>query len=137
MSDNKYQMSVHKKMLKGTATEEDIIKAVYDWFVTKGNLQSKSGPLLAACSFRGFRGAKCAVGCLIPDRDYRVDMEKWGSSVCLVQHNYCKEFKPYTRIMSSLQSIHDNWNYGIDGMWEDYIKSNIVSLAESKGIKIG
>ena len=68
------------------------------------------------CAYRGDNGLKCAIGCLIDDRDYDVSMEgdvvRWGDE------NWSLDNSPLMQLSSNLamnlQTCHDqvppdNW----------------------------
>ena len=57
------------------------------------------------CAYRGDNGTKCAVGCLIPDSEYREEFEGWpvggvmGQCMALQDHD--------VDLLASLQRVHD------------------------------
>lgn len=65
---------------------------------------------LQGCLYRGPDDTKCAVGCLIPDNQYRIWME--GQTVFNVVHRDTLTTIPevlvdHTALLSALQKIHD------------------------------
>lgn len=63
------------------------------------------------CLYRGLGGLKCAVGCLIPDDAYSVDMENLRVSD-LVNGNLLRQdlrlvFIEHLDLLDELQQIHD------------------------------
>lgn len=77
------------------------------------------------CAYRGANGLQCAVGCLIPDSLYELDMEGESSSSLL--NNYpqvdgylCDKYgiqpdgyDKMRTLLRSLQTIHDNRDVSI------------------------
>ena len=67
------------------------------------------------CLYRGTDNKKCAVGCLIPDELYTVDMEGTVASQLTKFSSLGQLFKDiYPSMLDSLQTIHDyvqveNW----------------------------
>lgn len=68
------------------------------------------------CAYRGANGLKCAIGCLIPDEFYDIDMERRDVINLLVDFNLGFEVNPSgKRLLWSLQECHDivnpdDWN---------------------------
>lgn len=63
----------------------------------------------ASCRYRTPEGLKCAVGCLIPDKDYNTDME--GTRVPGLLIDNIKLHTLFVRnmdLLMDLQSAHDN-----------------------------
>lgn len=100
-------------------TAQEVVNFVKDHLLKQGcksEKRSETGKI--TCLYRGPNGTKCAAGCLIPDEDYKPDMEhgKWSS----VSMNYGFERK-HIYLISDLQYIHDNveveeWEKAIDKM---------------------
>ena len=61
------------------------------------------------CMYRAPDGGKCAVGCLIPDEDYRTSME--GESVAYLSDHFesCAWMYKYLDLLCKLQGLHDNF----------------------------
>lgn len=58
------------------------------------------------CRYRGPRGLKCAIGCLIPDKEYRPSLEGLVASAIV---NRCPTIKNLdVKLLDGLQFIHDN-----------------------------
>lgn len=80
------------------------------------------------CMYRGDRGLRCAIGCLIPDELYRPWME-------LTQIDQILEEVPALsqhigedlHLLYSLQSIHDCFK-------PQYWREKLVSLARNRGL---
>lgn len=56
------------------------------------------------CKYRGNNGLMCAVGCLITDKDYRLEIEGLSASHCTVLNSLGYS----DPILEDLQIIHDN-----------------------------
>jgi len=70
------------------------------------------------CAYRGANGFKCAIGCLIPDEEYKPEMERGSLEMLLMDTANCprlfaknsateKMFNQHYYLLSSLQDIHD------------------------------
>jgi hypothetical protein len=60
------------------------------------------------CMYRGENGAKCAVGCFIPDEGYDKNMENKIASKLLGQYTKLMEFMPLEpEGLDAMQSAHD------------------------------
>lgn len=58
------------------------------------------------CAYRGAKGRMCSIGVLIPDSKYNRKLE--GNTVGgVVISDAFPEFKPYAKLLGSLQLIHD------------------------------
>ena len=80
------------------------------------------------CCYRGPDGAKCAAGHLIPDADYRIEMEGkniYGMLELLPITSPARQIFNPTNIsfLSSLQILHDDflWKEGLS-VWESKMK---------------
>lgn len=63
------------------------------------------------CAYRGDNGAKCAIGCLIPDDKYNSDIEAIDLSILC--NKFFPEWKDHECLLDNLRKIHDNfrnWN---------------------------
>jgi hypothetical protein len=65
------------------------------------------------CLYRGPGGLKCAVGALITDDEYSIDMEENSAATVILRFNLDR-FSAHTDLLDELQSIHDlcspsNW----------------------------
>jgi len=82
----------------------------------KQKVKSKRGYY---CAYRSEEGLKCAVGVLIPDRDYDPLMEGDVFTLidCAVFYSYKipKYFQKYSNFLHQLQGIHD---YSDPEFWE-------------------
>jgi len=92
--------------------KQEIFNQVWDWFVIKKNRRSAHADN-NMCLYRGPRGAKCAVGCLIPDEmANRHSLKKLNADVELLFERYpeIKKFLGGQRnwnFLDALQSVHD------------------------------
>ena len=101
-----------------TITLQQIVDKNYEWFVVEKHPQStKEGSV--ACVYRGKDGAKCAIGCVLPDSLYEPSMDKWGAGVVNILNN-----RPNVRAffgdipaetLRQLQVMHDHYLFGDDG----------------------
>ena len=87
-------------------TIPDTLQEIFDKIATHLLTQNKKSYLNGwFCAYRGDNGLKCAAGILIPDDEYKPEMEKKRWSVLideiLVENKFANE-------ISLLQSIHDN-----------------------------
>ena len=66
------------------------------------------------CAYRGAKGRKCAVGCLILDNEYHQHME--GIDIKQILHRGDLErLDPFTDVICALQRLHDKkstWHLG-------------------------
>lgn len=71
------------------------------------SLSSVEGTTTTRCMYRALDGAQCAVGCLIPDADYRVEFE--GNSVlrCQPLREIMEREGHHLGLLSDLQYAHD------------------------------
>ena len=85
---------------------QEVFDKVYKHFVT----QCVQAVGDKGCSYRGDNDTKCAVGLLMSDKDYRLEMEGQSVHADIVK----KSFKGFNiALLSSLQDVHDNiasWN---------------------------
>ena len=75
-------------------------------FLREQNAQSKD---LGACKFRSKDGLKCAVGCLIPDKNYIPKMDEQCRSAYMLNDIGLlpAHLEPYIGFLSELQTVHD------------------------------
>ncbi len=71
------------------------------------------------CSYRSKNGNKCAIGCLIPDEEYKPEFER-RSVAGLIQRFWIPSLDGISSLLLlDLQELHDrryNWNeYGFNG----------------------
>jgi hypothetical protein len=79
--------------------------------------QDKPATTGIQCRYRTKDGLKCAIGCLIPDDEYRRTMEDQGVRDMFEQHSHAEfvsKLSPHMNLLNSLQHIHDE-----SRMWTD------------------
>lgn len=88
------------------------VQKLFDIVVNHLRLQNcRSTNSARFCRYRNSKGHKCAVGALIPDKEYLASME--GKTVyqliswSLLTKNRKLEFFSHRRLLIKLQSIHD------------------------------
>lgn len=75
------------------------------------------------CRYRGAQGLKCAIGCLIPDELYRVDMEGKGAHTFLIRDILTKagiNTECMTYMLVHLQAAHD---HGLVSGWPQRLRN--------------
>ena len=100
---------------------------IFDTVVThlrKQAVRSMRGP---DCVYRSPDGLKCAVGCLIPDSEYKSNWEGYTVlSISEAPEN--KDFQSYLKskvgldnmkLLQALQRAHDNESFAPGHTWED------------------
>ena len=87
---------------------------VFDKIVAHLRAQAAKSVQGFSCKYRGPNGTKCAVGCLIPDEQYRPEME--GIMVDdLISRGWLPEYLiPHQKLLCDMQRVHDqtrieNW----------------------------
>lgn len=93
-------------------TNQEIFNKIWQHFVVEKNPRSMRENL---CVYRGFGGAKCAVGILIPDELYdpRFEKQSWGT---LCRESTLPEFRKLQEFLGEInegfledmQAIHDS-----------------------------
>lgn len=103
----------------------------FDIIVKHLRTQNAQSMINGVCKYRDLEGKKCAVGCLIPDDMYDLQMEK-----CLVGEllNNWPELKKSlkdvdTGLLYAMQSIHDSVDISC---WETYF----ANVASGFGLKL-
>lgn len=95
--------------------KQEVFNKVSEHLIAQG---CKSiGPASAAiCSYRSSGGRKCAIGCLIPDEMYKLDMDSRSVNViCLlaaypeISSLFSEDMLLDTRFLSVLQRTHDRY----------------------------
>lgn len=71
-----------------------------DWF-QDGSTEQMS------CAYRGENGAKCAVGCLIPDYMYDPSMEGCTVNTLVDMEKIPTDLLPHINLLTDLQQAHD------------------------------
>ena len=86
-------------------TAQELFDIVYKHMMSQ-NARSVMGGY-STCAYRGEDGLKCAIGVLIPDEDYREDMERKGAENLLAKGACLHHLAAHHRLISKLQGIHD------------------------------
>ena len=60
-----------------------------------------------ACAYRDPEGRKCAVGCLISDDDYALNMEGRTVYELINMFDSMRKYRPYSSLLNELQVVHD------------------------------
>jgi hypothetical protein len=98
---------------------------IFDTVVTHLRTQKAKSIDGDFCVYRSPTGLKCAVGCLIPDDVYHVDMEgECASTMIAARSNELGHLRDHQELLDRLQLVHDN--YEID-RWEWWF----VDIAET------
>lgn len=91
------------------------------------------GDIAYTCAYRGYDGAKCAIGCLIDDKDYYADLETYsiktiferlGSKKVSALLNYDVNVGSI-HFLTALQKLHDeespdNWEKCLNQFYKDW-----------------
>ena len=72
------------------------------------------------CAYRGDEGAKCAIGVLIPDEEYRGDMESKAVYSVVTQFYGLLLDEKVTNFLQMFQGIHDSYDVCA---WQRALKS--------------
>jgi len=86
-----------------TATEREVFEYVR-WHLLKQGERASARDL---CVLRDPYGLTCALGCLIPEDEYRKEMEG-NSNVDLFVDRYRPAWKRHEGLLTRLQRIHDD-----------------------------
>jgi len=78
-----------------------------------------------SCAYRGKDGLKCAIGILIPDEDYREDMEGLAAQNLLAKGACLSRLAVHHELLYKLQHIHD---YGLVGDWDRALRETAVAF---------
>lgn len=101
------------------------------------------------CRYRGPEGTSCAVGCLISDENYKIELEGAGVEHSTRGYHIMNAVKSsinwegsdidLTNLLSDWQDAHDNFN-GATNLklekrpWDVYIKEHAERIAELYGL---
>jgi len=104
-------------------TEQELFDTVATHLIKQG----KRSISKYECLYRGPDGMKCAIGCLIPDSDYRPYFEGNDLGQLLeygkLPKNLAEEFTENEDMLADLQALHDNDE---PNMW----KERLAEIAE-------
>lgn len=92
-----------------------------------------------ACAYRGTRGTMCAVGCLIPDTEYRFDFETKDALFVVPQVAALKNVD--RQLLVNLQFLHDEkepdeWREGFRHLAEKFKLKNPKVPTDRSKIKL-
>ena len=93
-------------------TLQEVVDQNYQWFVVEKHPKSMNASI-TSCAYRGRDGARCAIGCVLPDSLYYSDMDKLGSNItAVIDHRprlreFFKDIP--TEALQRLQSSHDRY----------------------------
>jgi hypothetical protein len=103
---------------------------LFDTSVNGLRTQNKVAAQGNYCQYRGADGTKCAVGWLIPDEEYKPEMECGTIGTLLdnrvLPRNLQEEFSINADLLRTLQKVHDNT------VFDPSIKSNPATYWEPK-----
>lgn len=105
-----------------TITKQEIIDHVYPFIMSQGQASNDDGD----CYYRSPHGKMCAVGCLLAEDEYRVDMEHNG----VFEINLPERLKSHMSLLAELQALHDNWKPCHKKSFQDFFTDNIRMLCE-------
>lgn len=98
-------------------------------FILKQGQRSIDNAIRGTCMYRGLKGRKCGIGCLIPNRQYLEDMEALPLSDLFEQfpeQMYKSGLSPkHSTFLNNLQAVHDNnlvadWPFMLKNFAEQY-----------------
>jgi len=78
-----------------------------------------------SCAYRGKGGLMCAIGVLIPDEDYRADMERLAAQNLLAKGACLHHLAAHHQLIDKLQYIHD---YSLVEDWDRALREAAVSF---------
>ena len=91
------------------------------------HLYKQGGPAIndiGGCLYRGPNGSKCAIGCLIPDEEYKDSME--GKSVNYLNIDF--DNLKTKSVCYSMQIVHDEFSL-FNSTWTQYLNEKIAMVA--------
>ena len=98
--------------------------------------QSRHSPghSVEGCAYRSAAGGMCAVGCLIEDSEYSLDMEGKGVEGLSMDSLLPARLLPHLPLLSDLQTLHDSDEYwGSKGLtWGG--KTRLQNIARHHGL---
>lgn len=119
-------------------TNQKMFDKVWQWFVVEKNPQSVKEDTPDECLYRGPNGAKCAVGCVMPDSAYSTKIE--GLSVARLKVDSPAKTLAWASklpfISSALQNIHDAWRPDEQGDFTPYMEKELTKLAERHELRV-
>lgn len=99
----------------------DNTQQIFDTVVTHLLSMKKRSRDDKGCRYRGENGAMCAAGVLIPDEEYKENME--GNVVDNIDYFITHYDEEQLRMLTNLQNIHDERRYWVidEGLTESAI----------------
>jgi len=104
-------------------TAQELFDIVFKHLMSQ-NARSMMGNGIT-CAYRGEGGLKCAIGVLIPDEDYREDMERLAAQNLLAKGACLRHLAAHHELIDKLQHIHD---YGLVEDWDRALREAAVSF---------
>lgn len=130
--------------LSGVHTRQDVFNFVYKKLMEQGqgsvNLEADDGA--GMCYYRGLEDCKCAVGWLIPDEEYKPEMDKavagedYGTSVVGIVKKFYSDFadkKGALTFLRDLQAVHDDASYSMSSFPVLFSKG-MIQFARQHGL---
>lgn len=101
----------------------------------KGPSENESGN----CMYRGLNGSMCAMGALIPDEMYDVNMENHTIEYLIENENFSlPEFFSKTNMwfLDDLQYAHDSFQdrENPETTWSEWIEIRLLEVAKKNGV---
>lgn len=82
------------------------------------------------CAYRGKDGLKCAIGCIIPDKFYKKEMEN-KSVFALFAFDLPWYIQRYNKFLDRMQGVHDN----VDNWFGDgRIQKVLINVGIDEGL---
>lgn len=78
------------------------------------------------CQYKDAEGLKCAVGCLIPDGEYKPELETGSLDWAVAFTPTLKKFD--TRFLFALQNVHDSYSRHTESNWDEHIKAGMTDI---------
>lgn len=97
---------------------------IFDTVLTGLRAQGKASMGDEGCMYRGEDDCKCAVGMIIPDADYRYEMEGQSAPLVVTKFPQLFHLQGHAELLDALQDAHDQeLSSGGMGAWEAAMKS--------------
>lgn len=122
--------------------KQEALDKNWEWFVVQRKPQSLWGTgEEAVCRYRGDSGTKCAVGVLIPNDRYELQMESGNVGDIWVQAYALTDLFPNEVIgfLLSMQHLHDSYENGrfpYSMPFTDYMRKELTELAKEYDLTI-
>lgn len=116
-------------------TNQEAFSKVWQWFVVEKHPQCAENGL---CLYRGPNGNKCAIGCFIPDGEYRVEFDSTvGNTTAADVIPQCPSLVNLDTILFSIiQTVHDRYEF--DEPWEftEHMNEKLTDIAHDFSLTI-